>query len=81
MPAVCVAHLEEEDTSDDEDPESDNPGRIKGVSEEFMVHLARAVKYAQGNENHCYHCCSPEHLIHNCPLVKTSREKKQLNGK
>ena len=60
---------------------SDDPGRIEGVTEEFMVHLARAVKDAQADEKHCYHCSSPEHFIHNCPLVKTSREKKQLNGK
>ena len=80
-PAVCLAHLEEEDASDDEDPESDDPGRIKGVTEEFMVHLARAVKDAQGDEKCCYHCSSPEHFICNCLLVKTSRDKKQLNGK
>ena len=76
-----MAHLEEEDASDDEDQESDNPSRIEGVTEEFMVHLARAVKDAQADEKHCYHCSSPEHFIHNCPLVKTSREKKQLNRK
>ena len=29
-PAVHLAHLEEEDASDDEDPESDNPNRIEG---------------------------------------------------
>ena len=43
-PAVCLAHLEEEDAGDDEDPESDDPSGIEGVTEEFMVHLARAVK-------------------------------------
>ena len=36
-PAVHLARLEEEDASDDEDQESDDPGRIKGVTEEFMV--------------------------------------------
>ena len=80
-PAVHLAHLEEEDASDDEDQESDNPGGIKGVTEEFMVHLARAVQDAQADENCCYHCSSLEHFICNCPLVKTSKEKKQLNGK
>ena len=80
MPAVCLAHLEK-DAGNDEDPGSDDPGRIKGVTEEFMVHLARAVKDAQADEKHCYHCSSPEHFIHKCPLVKTTREKKQLNGK
>ena len=81
MPAVCLVHLEKEDTGDDEDQESDDPGRIKGVTEEFMVCLARAVKDAQADEKCCYHCCSLEHFICNCPLVKTSWEKKQLNGK
>ena len=46
-----------------------------------MVCLVRAVKDAQADEKHCYHCSSPEHFICNCPLVKTSREKKQLNRK
>ena len=80
-PAVCLAHLEEEDASNDEDQESDDPSRIEGVTEKFMVCLARAVKDAQADEKHCYHCSSPEHFIHNCLLIKTSREKKQLNGK
>ena len=69
-PAVHLAHLEEEDASGNE-----------GVIEEFMVCLARAVKDAQADEKHCYHCSSPEHFIHNFPLIKTLREKRQLNGK
>ena len=63
--AVCLAHLEEEDASDDKDPESDDPSRINGVTKEFIVHLARAMKDAQAEENCCYHCSSPEHFIHN----------------
>ena len=81
MPDVCLLHLEEEETSNDEDQESDDPGGIEGVTEEFMVHLARAVKDPQADEKCCYHCSSPEHFICNSPLVKTSREKKQLNWK
>ena len=46
-----------------------------------MVQLARAVKDAQVDEKSCYHCSSPEHSIHNCLLMKTTRDKKQLNGK
>ena len=46
-----------------------------------MVWLARAVKDAQMDERCCYHCSSPEHFIHNCPLMKTARDKKQLNRK
>ena len=80
-PAVQLAQLEEEDTDDGEDPESDNPDGIEGVMEEFMIWLARAVKDAQMDEKHCYHCSSPEHLICNCLLMKTTRDKKQLNGK
>ena len=73
--------LEEEDTNDGEDPESDDPDGIEGVTEEFMVWLARAVKDAQTDEWHCYHCSSPEHFIRNCLLMKTARDKRQLNGK
>ena len=46
-----LAHLEEEDSSGDEDQESDDPGRIGGVTEEFMVCLARAVKDTQAERN------------------------------
>ena len=46
-----------------------------------MVQMARAVKDTQSDKKCCYHCSSPKHFIHNCPLMKTSRDKKQLNGK
>ena len=36
-PAVHLAQLEEEDADDSEDLESDVPGEIEGVMEEFMV--------------------------------------------
>ena len=39
--------LEEEDAENGEEQESDDPDGIKGVTEEFMVRLARAVKDAQ----------------------------------
>ena len=58
-PAVHLAHFEEEDAGDGEDPESDDPSRIKGVTEEFMVHLVRVVKDAQADEKCCYHCSIP----------------------
>ena len=73
--------LEEEDADNGEDPESDDPDGIKGVMEEFMVQLARVVKGTQTDEKHCYHYSSPEHFICNCLLMKTTRDKKQLNGK
>ena len=70
--------LEAEDTNDGEDLESNNPNGIKGVTEEFMVWLARAVKDTQTDERHCYHCSSPEHFIRNCLLMKTARDKETV---
>ena len=80
-PAIWLAQLDEEDADDGEDPESNDPDGIKGVTEDFMVWLARAVKDAQTDEKHCYHCSSSEHFICNCLLMKTTRDKKHLNGK
>ena len=80
-PAICLAQLEEEGADNGKDPESDDPDGIEGVTEEFMVRLARAVKDAQMDEKHCYHCSSPEHFICNCLLMKAARDKKQLNRK
>ena len=73
--------LEKEDAEHGEEQDSDDPDGIEGVTEEFMVRLARAVKDAQMDEKCCYHCSCPEHFIRNCPLMKTARDKKQLNGK
>ena len=80
-PAIHLAQLEEEGADNGEDLESDNPDGIKGVTDEFMVWLARAVKDAQMDKKHCYHCSSPEHFIRNCLLMKTARDKKHLNRK
>ena len=80
-PAMHLTQLEEEGTDDGEDPENDNPDGIEGVTEEFMVRLARAVKDAQVDEKHCYHCSSPEHFICNCLLMMATRDKRQLNEK
>ena len=80
-PAMHLAHLEKEDAKRNEDKGSDDPNGIDGATEEFMVCLERAVKDAQREEKCCYYCNSPEHLIHNCLIVKTLRENMQLNGK
>ena len=80
-PAVWLVQLHEEDGDDGEDPESGDPDGIEGVTEEFMVRLATAVKDTQMDEKHCYHCSSPEHFIRNYPLMKAARDKKQLNRK
>ena len=69
-PAIHLAQLEEENADDSEDTESDDPGGIKEVMEEFMIWLARVVKDAQTDEKCCCHCSSPKHFICNCPLMK-----------
>ena len=79
--AVWVVHLEEDSGDKEESAKSDNPNGIKGVTEEFILHLAQAVKEAQQDEKHCYHCSSPEHFIHECPLVKASSTATHLNQK
>ena len=43
-PAVHLAHLEEKAADDEEGAESEDPDGLDGMREEFMVHLARAVK-------------------------------------
>ena len=80
MPVMHLAHLEVESARKDEEVESNDPG-IDEVTEEFMVHLVRAMKDAEVEEKCCYHCSSPEHFIHDCPLVRASRENMQLNCK
>ena len=80
-PTIHLAQLEEEDADDGEGPESDDPGGIKGVTEEFMIQLARVVKDAQTDEKCCHYCSSPKHFICNCLLMKTTTDKKQLNRK
>ena len=74
-----MAHLEQDSADKEESAESDNPDGIKGVTEEFIVCLARAVMEAQQDEKHCYHCSSPEHFICECLLVKASRTATHLN--
>ena len=36
LPAMSLAHLEEEDTRSNEDEESDDPSGIEGVTKAFM---------------------------------------------
>ena len=79
--AVCLLHLKEEEASGNGGEESDDPSRNKGVMEEFMVCLTRAVKDSQTDEKCCYQCIGPENFICNCLLIKTLRENKQLNSK
>ena len=53
-PAVQVAHLEEDGADKEEGAKTDNPNGIEGMTEEFIVHLTRAVKEAQQDEKCCY---------------------------
>ena len=76
-----MAHLEEDGGDKEESAESDDPNGINGVTEEFIVCLAWAVREAQQDEKHCYHCSSLEHFICKCPLVKASRTATHLNRK
>ena len=46
-PAVHMAHLGEEGSDKEGGTESEDLSDIKGVTEEFIMHLARAVKDAQ----------------------------------
>ena len=46
-PAVQLANLEEEATDDEEGTDSEDPDGLDGMTEEFMVCLAKAVKDAQ----------------------------------
>ena len=78
-PAVQMVHLEEDGADKEEGTESDDPNGIEDVTEEFRVHLARAVKEAQQDKKCCYHCSSPEHFIHECPLERASRIATHLN--
>ena len=76
-----MVHLEEDGTDKEEGAKSKDPDGIEGMTKEFIVHLAWAVKEAQQEEICCYHCHSPEHFIHDCPLVKASRTDPHLNQK
>ena len=52
-PAVQVAHLEEEDADKEECADSKDPDGIKGITNEFIVCLPRAVKDVQQEEKCC----------------------------
>ena len=78
-PAVWVAHLGEEDANKEECTHSEDPGGIEGITEEFIVCLARAVKDAQQEAKCCYHCSSLDHFIQACLLILASSTGSYLN--
>ena len=81
MPAMHLAHLEQESIKRDEEAEGKDLDFINGVTEEFMVPLTKVVKDAKTEEKHCYHCSSQEHFMWDCLFMKASRENTQLNHK
>ena len=81
IPAVRVVHLEEEGSEEEVGAESKDPDGINGMTGEFVVCLARAVKETQKDKKCCYHCSSTEHFIHKCLLVRASRSAAHLNWK
>ena len=74
IPMVQLAHLVEEAPEDEEGTDSKDPDDLDGMTEEFMVHLTRAVKDAQQDEKCCYYCSIPDHFIRECLLVKLARK-------
>ena len=81
-PVMHLSHLEEESAEGDKEVESKDPKDIDRVTEEFMVHLARAVKDTQVDKKHYYHCSNLlEYFIHDCLLARSLRANIQLNCK
>ena len=80
-PSAQVVHPEEKSTNKEECINSEDPDGIEGITKEFIVYLARAVKDAQQVEKCCYHCSSPDHFICDCLLVAGSRADLHLNQK
>ena len=78
-PSTQMAHLEKESTDKEECVDSKDPDGIKGITEKFIVCLARAVKDSQHEEKCCYHCISLDHFICDCLLVAESRTDSHLN--
>ena len=72
-PSTWVEHLEEESANKEECADSKDPDGIKGITKEFIVCLARAVKDVQQEEKCCYQCSRLDHFIQDCPLVAASR--------
>ena len=81
VPAIRVVHVEEEGSKEEAGVERKDPDGIDDITEEFIVHLARAVNETQKDEKHCYHCSSTEHFICECLLVKISWSTAHLNWK
>ena len=81
IPAIRAVYVEKEDSKEEVGIESEDLDGITGMTEEFIVCLARVVKETQKDKKCCYHCSSTEHFIHKCLLLKTSRSTANLKWK
>ena len=57
-PSTQVVHLEDENTDGEGYVNGNDQDGIEGITEEFIICLARAVKDTQKAEKCCYHCGS-----------------------
>ena len=80
-PSAQIMHLEEKSTNEEEGINGEDPDGIEGVTEEFIVCLARAVKDTQQMGKHCYHCDSPDHFIYDSPQLAEMKADVLLNQK
>ena len=69
-PMVQLAHMEEEAPDDGEDIDGKDPDGLDGVTEEFMVCLARAMKDTQQEWEVLFSLQQPRSFHKDCPLVK-----------
>ena len=80
-PSAWMVHLEEKSANEEEGINGEEPDGIEGMTEGFIVCLARAVKDAQQMEKHCYHCDSPDHFICHFPWPAETKADMPLNQK
>ena len=76
-----MVHLEEESGDGEKYIIGDEPDGIIGETDKFIICLLRAVKDAQKVEKCCYYCGSPDHFIHDCPLLVGAKANPPLNHK
>ena len=64
-----MVQIEEKSANEEESINNENPDGIRGMREDFIVHLARIAKDTQQMEKHCYHCDNPNHFVYDCPQL------------
>ena len=80
-PSTWMVHLEEKSANEEDAGNGEDPDGITGMTEEFIICLARAVKDTQQMEKHCYHCDSLDHFIHDCPWLAAVKADVPFNWK